>query len=94
MAEDFPEDKYDFLPASGTSSFAERLIHASALSNAPFGGSVGAGSAFRARLIKPFERGRPSLRQTRALWKFKGGKERRADVARLLCGAQQLPGWA
>ena len=28
MAEDFPEDKYDFLPASGTSSFAERLIHA------------------------------------------------------------------
>ena len=28
MAEDFPDDKYDFCPASGTSSFAERLIHA------------------------------------------------------------------
>ena len=28
MAEDFPEDKYDFKPVTGASSFAERLIHA------------------------------------------------------------------
>ena len=28
MAEDFPEDKYDFKPVRGASSFAERLIHA------------------------------------------------------------------
>jgi len=30
MAEDFPEAKYDFKPASGTHSFAQRLIHAAA----------------------------------------------------------------
>lgn len=30
MAEDFPEAKYDFKPASGTQSFAQRLIHAAA----------------------------------------------------------------
>jgi uncharacterized damage-inducible protein DinB len=28
MAEDFPEDKYDFKPAPSVRSFAERLIHA------------------------------------------------------------------
>ena len=28
MAEDFPEDKYDFKPAPSMQSFAERLIHA------------------------------------------------------------------
>ncbi|MBV8052030.1 MAG: DinB family protein, partial [Acidobacteriaceae bacterium] len=28
MAEDFPEDKYDFKPAPTVRSFAERLIHA------------------------------------------------------------------
>jgi len=28
MAEDFPEDKYDFKPTSAVRSFAERLIHA------------------------------------------------------------------
>ena len=28
MAEDFPEDKYDFKPAPNMQSFAERLIHA------------------------------------------------------------------
>lgn len=28
MAEDFPEDKYDFKPAPSMKSFAERLIHA------------------------------------------------------------------
>src|SRR5690242_17358177 len=28
MAEDFPEDKYDFKPAATVRSFAERLIHA------------------------------------------------------------------
>jgi uncharacterized damage-inducible protein DinB len=28
MAEDFPEDKYDFKPAPAVRSFAERLIHA------------------------------------------------------------------
>lgn len=28
MAEDFPEDKYDFKPAANMQSFAERLIHA------------------------------------------------------------------
>jgi len=28
MAEDFPEDKYDYKPAASTRSFAERLIHA------------------------------------------------------------------
>src|SRR6516225_617327 len=28
MAEDFPEDKYDYKPAANTRSFAERLIHA------------------------------------------------------------------
>ena len=30
MAEDFPEDKYDFKPAPSTRTFAERLIHAAA----------------------------------------------------------------
>src|SRR6266481_9053690 len=30
MAEDFPEDKYDFKAAPTTRSFAERLIHAAA----------------------------------------------------------------
>jgi hypothetical protein len=30
MAEDFPEAKYDFKPAAGTRSFAERMIHAAA----------------------------------------------------------------
>ena len=30
MAEDFPEDKYDFKPAPSARSFAERLIHAAA----------------------------------------------------------------
>jgi uncharacterized damage-inducible protein DinB len=30
MAEDFPEEKYDFKPAAGARSFAERLIHAAA----------------------------------------------------------------
>ena len=28
MAEDFPEDKYDWRPAPGTRSFAEQLLHA------------------------------------------------------------------
>jgi hypothetical protein len=28
MAEDFPEDKYDWRPASGVRSFAEQLLHA------------------------------------------------------------------
>ena len=28
MAEDFPEDKYDFKPTPAVRSFAERLIHA------------------------------------------------------------------
>jgi uncharacterized damage-inducible protein DinB len=27
MAEDFPEDKYDFKPAAGVRSFAEQLLH-------------------------------------------------------------------
>jgi FtsP/CotA-like multicopper oxidase with cupredoxin domain len=30
MAEDFPEDKYDYKPATNVRSFAERLIHAAA----------------------------------------------------------------
>jgi len=30
MAEDFPEDKYDFKPTPAVRSFAERLIHAAA----------------------------------------------------------------
>ncbi len=30
MAEDFPEDKYDFKPAAGARTFAERMIHAAA----------------------------------------------------------------
>jgi len=30
MAEDFPEDKYDFKPAPTVGTFAERLIHAAA----------------------------------------------------------------
>ena len=30
MAEDFPEDKYDFKPAPSARTFAERLIHAAA----------------------------------------------------------------
>jgi manganese oxidase len=30
MAEDFPEDKYDYKPAANVRSFAERLIHAAA----------------------------------------------------------------
>ncbi len=30
MAEDFPEDRYDFKPAAGARSFADRLIHAAA----------------------------------------------------------------
>jgi manganese oxidase len=30
MAEDFPEDKYDFKPAVGARTFADRLIHAAA----------------------------------------------------------------
>jgi uncharacterized damage-inducible protein DinB len=29
MAEDFPEDKYDFKPVQGVRSFAEQLLHAS-----------------------------------------------------------------
>ena len=28
MADDFPEDKYDFKPTPAVRSFAERLIHA------------------------------------------------------------------
>jgi uncharacterized damage-inducible protein DinB len=30
MAEDFPPDKYDFKPAAGAGSFAQRMIHAAA----------------------------------------------------------------
>ena len=30
MAEDFPEDKYDYKPGAGARSFAERMIHAAA----------------------------------------------------------------
>jgi len=30
MAEDFPEDKYDYKPAASMKSFSERLIHAAA----------------------------------------------------------------
>src|SRR5579864_8994156 len=30
MAEDFPEDKYDYKPAAGVRSFAERMIHGAA----------------------------------------------------------------
>src|SRR5215469_8604461 len=30
MAEDFPEEKYDFKPAAGARTFAERLIHSAA----------------------------------------------------------------
>src|SRR5207248_10770324 len=30
MAEDFPENKYDFKPAPSTRTFAERLIHVAA----------------------------------------------------------------
>src|SRR5215467_14309209 len=30
MSEDFPENKYDFKPASSAKTFAERLIHAAA----------------------------------------------------------------
>src|SRR2546422_7682478 len=30
MAEDFPEDKYDFKPAPSARTFAERLLHAAA----------------------------------------------------------------
>jgi uncharacterized damage-inducible protein DinB len=30
MAEDFPADKYDFKPAAGAGSFAQRMIHAAA----------------------------------------------------------------
>jgi uncharacterized damage-inducible protein DinB len=30
MAEDFPEDKYDFKPAAGAQTFVQRLIHAAA----------------------------------------------------------------
>jgi len=30
MAEDFPEDKYDYKPAAGVKSFAERMIHGAA----------------------------------------------------------------
>src|SRR5262249_50337528 len=30
MSEDFPENQYDFKPAAGARSFAERLIHAAA----------------------------------------------------------------
>jgi hypothetical protein len=32
MAEDFPEDKYDWKPASDVRSFAEQLVHAAASS--------------------------------------------------------------
>ena len=52
-----------------------------------------AGRGFRARSIKPFERGRPGLRRTRALWKFNGGKERCEGVPGPRCGAQQLLAW-
>ena len=70
------------------------LLNASALSDAAFGGSAGGGRALWARLIKPFERGRPGLRQTRALWKFKCGKERRVGVPKPCCEAQPEPTWA
>ena len=47
-------------------------------------------TVLRARSIKPFERGRPWLRRTRALCKFNGGKERCRGVPRLCRGAQHI----
>jgi hypothetical protein len=70
------------------------LINVSVLSDARCQQGVTAGEMFCARSIKPFEGGRPGLRQTWALWKFKGGKERRADVSRLSCEARQQSGCA
>ena len=37
MAEDFPEDKYDFKPTPAVRSFAERLIHAAYANQCPNG---------------------------------------------------------
>jgi hypothetical protein len=36
MAEDFPEDKYDFKPNPAERSFAEQLLHAANASSAQF----------------------------------------------------------
>src|SRR6516225_11974617 len=54
---------------------------------------VKAGRGFRARSIKPFERGRPGLRQMRALWEFNRGKERCEGVPWLCRGAQRITAW-
>jgi hypothetical protein len=54
---------------------------------------VEAGKDFRARSIKPFERGRPGLRQTRALWEFNRGKERCEGVPWLCRGGQRITAW-
>ena len=41
MAEDFPEDKYDFKPAPTAQSFAERLIHAAHANQFFINGTLG-----------------------------------------------------
>ena len=59
------------------------LINVSALSRRAFRRRVKVGGGVRARSIKPFERGRLGLRQTRLLCQFNRGNERCEGVPRL-----------
>ena len=57
--------------------YGKVLINASALPDARSRRVVNGGEELCARPVKPFGRGRPWLRWTRALCKFNGGKARR-----------------
>src|SRR5271168_2940441 len=69
------------------------LLNASALPDARFRRGVNGGEELCARPVKPFGRGRPWLRRTRALCKFNGGKERCWSARRLCHRAQHLTRW-
>jgi outer membrane protein assembly factor BamD (BamD/ComL family) len=57
-------------PHGGSSNSDSSTINVSALPDARFGEAVAAGGLFCAHSVKPFGRGRPWLRWTRALCKF------------------------
>jgi len=65
------------------------MIFDPAVSDARFREVVEAGTVFFARSIQPFERGRPWLRRTRALWGLNGGEEQRGGELDLRGGAER-----
>jgi len=69
-----------------------RLINVSALSDARFHKEAESGVVLCARSIKPFERSRPWLRRTRALWELNGWEERCGGGLDLRSGAQLAAG--